>query len=163
LLVHRAIRDAISGRALHEFAYSTADMQRLGVECSATERRADEASRDVMGYLKCDYMRAHVGDEFEAVITGVVEFGLFVQLANLQVDGLVHVSALHGDFYEFDATHYAWVGKRTRRTYQLGMRVAVRLTRVDVRERQLDFEIANEPRVPAPLGAQRTRTRRRGR
>ena len=163
LLVHRAIRHAISSRAPHEFAYSTADMQRLGVECSAKERRADEAARDVMGYLKCDYMRAHVGDEFEAVITGVVEFGLFVQLANLQVDGLVHVSALHGDFYEFDATRYAWVGKRTRRTYQLGMRVAVRLTRVDVRERQLDFEIANEPRVPASVGGQRTRTRRRGR
>lgn len=163
LLVHRAIRHAINGRAPHEFTHSTTDMQRLGVECSTKERRADDASRDVMGYLKCDYMRAHVGDEFEAVITGVVEFGLFVQLANLQVDGLVHVSALHGDFYEFDATHYAWVGKRTRRTYQLGMRVAVRLTRVDVRERQLDFEIANEPRGPASVGGPRTRTRRRGR
>ena len=117
-----------------------------------------------MAYLKCDFMRAHVGDEFEAVISGVVEFGLFVQLANLQVDGLVHVSALHGDYFVFDAARCAWVGRRTRRTYQLGMRVAVRLTRVDMRERRLDFEIATESagssRAQLP-GSTRSRKRRR--
>jgi len=162
LLVHRAIRHALNDGGRGKFAYANADMQRLGVECSAKERRADDAAREVMAYLKCDYMRAHVGDEFEAVVTGVVEFGMFVQLANLQVDGLVHVSALHGDFYEFDAAHYAWVGRRTRRTYRLGMRVAVRLNRVDLRERQLDFEIANEPRSATDGGARRARGRRRG-
>ncbi len=100
--------------------YSTAAMEQLGAECSARERRADEAAREVMAYLKCVYMRAHVGDEFEGVITGVVEFGFFVQLANLQVDGLVHASELHGDRFDFDAGRCAWIGRRTHRTYRLG-------------------------------------------
>jgi ribonuclease R len=163
LLVHRAIHHAIRAKRSAGFTYSRTDMERLGNECSMKERRADEAARDVMAHLKCDYMRAHVGDEFDAVVTGVVEFGLFVQLDNLQVDGLVHVSALHGDFFEFDARHCAWVGRRTRRTYRLGMHIAVRLTRVDLRERQLDFELANEPRATPVRGARRTRARRRER
>jgi len=161
LLVHRAIHHAVRAYRSGGFTYSSSDMERLGSECSAKERRADEAARDVLAYLKCDYMRAHVGDEFEAVVTGVVEFGLFVQLDNLQIDGLVHVSALHGDFFEFDATHCAWVGRRTRRTYRLGMHVAVRLTRVDLRERQLDFELANEPRTTTARGTRKARARRR--
>jgi ribonuclease R len=144
LLVHRAIRHALAGGAHANFGYSTGAVEQLGRDCSARERRADEASRDVLAYLKCDFMRAHVGDEFEAVISGVVEFGLFVQLANLQVDGLVHVSALHGDYFVFDAARCAWTGRRTHRTYRLGMHVSVRLTRVDMRERRLDFEIATD-------------------
>ena len=164
LLVHRAIRHALGGGTRENFGYSLAAMEQLGRDCSTRERRADDASRDVMAYLKCDFMRAHVGDEFEAVISGVVEFGLFVQLVNLQVDGLVHVSALHGDYFVFDAARCAWSGKRTRRMYQLGMRVAVRLTRVDMRERRLDFEIATESpggsRAQLP-GSGRSRSRRR--
>ena len=165
LLVHRAIRHALGGGTRENFGYSLGAMEQLGRDCSTRERRADEAARDVMAYLKCDFMRAHVGDEFEGVISGVVEFGLFVQLANLQVDGLVHVSALQGDYFVFDAARCAWVGKRTRRTYQLGMRVAVRLTRVDMRERRLDFEVAGESlpgisRAHFP-GSVRARKRRR--
>ena len=160
LLVHRGIRHALAGGTPERFAYSAGAMEQLGVQCSARERRADEAARDVMAYLKCDYMRAHVGDEFEAVVTAVVEFGLFVQLANLQVDGLVHVSDLHGDRYEFDAGRCAWIGRRTQRTYRLGMRLAVRLKRVEMRERQLDFELATEPRAPQAV---RPRQRRRER
>jgi ribonuclease R len=163
LLVHRAIRHAIQGQRSAAFGYSKADMERLGNECSTRERRADEAARDVMAYLKCDYMRAHVGDEFDAVITAAVEFGLFVQLDNLQVDGLVHVSALHGDFFEFDARHCAWVGRRTRTCYRLGMHVTVRLTRVDLRERQLDFELATEPRTAPMRGPRKKRAHRRQR
>jgi ribonuclease R len=145
LLVHRAIRHALSGAPREAYGYSREAMEQLGAQCSEKERRADEASRDVLAYLKCDFMRAHLGDEFEGVITGVVEFGVFVQLANLQVDGLVHVSALHGDYFVYDATRCAWIGRRTRRTYQLGMRVSVRLTRVDMNERRLDFEMATDP------------------
>jgi ribonuclease R len=162
LLVHRAIRYALSGGRRESFAYSTAAMEQLGRDCSARERRADDAARDVMAYLKCDFMRGHLGDEFEAVISGVVEFGLFVQLANLQVDGLVHVSTLEGDYFEYDAARCAWTGRRTRRMYQLGARVAVRLTRVDMRERRLDFEIATESSAtPARRAASRS-SRRRG-
>jgi ribonuclease R len=105
-------------------------------------------------------MRAHVGDEFEGVITGVVEFGFFVQLANLQVDGLVHASELHGDRFDFEPGRCAWIGRRTHRVYRLGMRVAVRLKRVEMRERQLDFELATEPRASTTA---RHRTRRRER
>jgi ribonuclease R len=160
LLVHRGIRHALSSAPPARFAYSAGAMEQLGAECSARERRADEAAREVLAYLKCDYMRAHVGDEFEGVITGVVEFGFFVQLANLQVDGLVHASELHGDRFDFDAGRCAWIGRRTHRTYRLGMRVAVRLKRVEMRERQLDFELATEPRTS---GMARPRTRRRER
>ena len=164
LLVHRAIRHALAGGAHTNSGYSIVAMEQFGRDCSARERRADEAARDVLAYLKCDFMRAHLGDEFEAVISGVVEFGLFVQLANLQVDGLVHVSALHGDYFEFDAVRCAWTGKRTRRTYRLGMHVSVRLTRVDMRERRLDFEIATDAaaapgRRHAPSVASRARKR----
>jgi ribonuclease R len=160
LLVHRAIRYALEGGTREAFSYSTGAMEQLGRDCSARERRADEAARDVMAYLKCDFMRAHLGDEFEAVISAVVEFGLFVQLANLQVDGLVHVSALHGDHFVFDAARCAWTGRRTRRTFQLGARVAVRLTRVDMRERRLDFEIAADV-AAAPARGQQARSRKR--
>jgi ribonuclease R len=160
LLVHRGIRHALSSAPPARFAYSAGAMEQLGAECSARERRADEAAREVLAYLKCDYMRAHVGDEFEGVITGVVEFGFFVQLANLQVDGLVHASELHGDRFDFDAGRCAWIGRRTHRTYRLGMRVAVRLKRVEMRERQLDFELATEPRTS---GMARPRPRRRER
>ena len=160
LLVHRGIRHGLLGAPPARFAYSTSAMEQLGVECSARERRADEAAREVMAYLKCDYMRSHVGDEFEAVITGVVEFGFFVQLANLQVDGLVHASELHGERFDFDAGRCSWIGRRTHRTYRLGMRVAVRLKRVEMRERQLDFELATEPRTAATA---RMRMRRRER
>jgi ribonuclease R len=160
LLVHRGIRHALSGTSPSRFAYSAAAMEQLGAECSARERRADEAAREVLAFLKCDYMRAHVGDEFEGVITGVVEFGFFVQLANLQVDGLVHASELHGDRFDFEPGRCAWIGRRTHRVYRLGMRVAVRLKRVEMRERQLDFELATEPRASTTA---RHRTRRRER
>lgn len=160
LLVHRGIRHALATAPAGRFAHSTGAMEQLGAECSARERRADEAAREVMAYLKCDYMRAHVGDEFEGVITGVVEFGFFVQLANLQVDGLVHASELLGDRFDFDAGRCAWIGRRTHRTYRLGMRVAVRLKRVEMRERQLDFELATEPRTASTA---RMRMRRRER
>ncbi len=159
LLVHRAIRHAVCRTNKRDYPYSVEDMQRLGGECSTKERRADIASRDVMAYLKCDYMRAHVGDEFEAVITSVVDFGVFVQLANLQVDGLVHVSDLRGDYYVLDNAICAWVGKDTRTTYQLGQRVAVRLKRVDMAERQLDFEMAVEP-AAGKTGGGKAKSRR---
>ncbi len=153
LLVHRGIRHALVSGA-RDFGYSGSAMEHLGAQCSEKERRADEAARDVLAYLKCDYMRQHIGDEFEGVITGVLEFGIFVQLANLQVDGLVHVSTLQGDYFEYEAARCAWVGRRTRRTYQLGMRVPVRLTRVDMNERRMDFAMVTEEGKGAARGHQ---------
>jgi ribonuclease R len=157
LLVHRGIRHALAATR-HRYEYSGGAMEHLGAQCSEKERRADEAARDVLAYLKCDYMRQHIGDEFEGVITGVVEFGLFVQLANLQVDGLVHVSTLQGDYYEYEAARCAWTGRRTRRMFQLGMRVSVRVTRVDMKERRMDFVIAGM----AEAGGQRGQGGQRG-
>lgn len=163
LLVHRAIRHALAQED-RGYPYSGEDMQRLGGECSTRERRADIAAREVTAYLKCDYMRSHVGDEFEAVITSVVDFGLFVQLANLQVDGLVHLSDLRGDYYVQDSARCAWVGKNTRMTYQLGQRVMVRLKRVDMAERQLGFEMVSpSATLQPPAGRQGRRSSRKSR
>jgi ribonuclease R len=158
LLVHRGIRHVVAHAGRPEYPYAARDMERFGIASSALERRADEAARDVLAYLKCDYMREHIGDEFEAVITAVVEFGFFVQLANLQVDGLVHVSSLGGDYYVHEAARCAWTGTRTRKSYQLGNRVRVRLKRVDMRERQMDFEVATEAQ-PAQRGRSGARSR----
>lgn len=141
LIVHRAIKQGIGGSSV---ARETSSMKALGEHCSFTERRADEATRDVVRSLKTEYMADKVGQEFEAVVSGVMAFGLFVELADIFVDGLVHVSSLGNDYYHFDPAHHRMVGERTGQHYQLGDPVRVRLLRVDVDEGKLDFELMAE-------------------
>jgi len=141
LLVHRAIKAAVLPDSPSGYRYSNAELQALGTECSQRERRADDAARDVMGYLKCLYMQNRVGESFEATITSALEFGLFVQLKDMPIDGLVHISAIPGDYWELEAGGVGLVGQRTGRRWQLGATVQVRLTRVDVTQRQIDFEL----------------------
>jgi ribonuclease R len=141
LLVHRAIKAALLPDSPSGFKYSAAELQTLGAECSQRERRADEASRDVMGYLKCLYMQNRVGETFEATITSALEFGLFVQLKDAPIDGLVHISAIPGDYWELEEGGVGLVGQRTGRRWQLGASVQVRLARVDLTQRQIDFEL----------------------
>jgi ribonuclease R len=105
------------------------------------ERRADEASRDVLGYLKCLYLQPRVGEDFEATITSAQEFGLFVQLKEMPIDGLVHISNIPGDYWQLEEGGVGLVGQRTGRRWQLGETVRVRLTRVDVTQRQIDFDL----------------------
>jgi ribonuclease R len=141
LVVHRAIKAAVLPDSPAGYKYSNAELQALGAECSARERRADDASRDVMGYLKCLYMQNRVGESFEATVTSALEFGLFVQLKDMPVDGLVHISAIPGDYWELEEGGIGLVGQRTGRRWQLGAAVNVRLVRVDVTQRQIDFEL----------------------
>jgi ribonuclease R len=113
----------------------------LGAESSQRERRADDASRDVMGYLKCLYLQPRVGEVFEATITSALEFGVFVQLKEMPIDGLVHISAIPGDYWELENGGMGLRGRRTGRRWQMGDTVRVRLSRVDLTQRQIDFEL----------------------
>jgi ribonuclease R len=163
LLVHRAIRHALAGGTPESFEHPAREMEVLGQECSLRERRADEAARDVVTFLKCEYMRDRVGDDFPGIVTGVTDFGLFVQLEGLQIDGLIHVANLGRDYYRFEEDRRALVGERTGQRFTLGDRLKVRVTRVDPSERKIDFELLEQteaayhprkkPGSKAPVGA----------
>ncbi len=139
LLVHRGIRHILNGGTAKNFTYNNSDMERLGAQCSMTERRADDATRDAMDWLRCEYMQDKVGEVFSGVISGVTGFGLFVTLNESRVDGLVHVTALESDYYHFDPIHHRMVGERSGRMYRLGDSIAVQVARVDLDERKIDF------------------------
>jgi ribonuclease R len=160
LLVHRGIRHVLRGGTAETFEYSPARMAELGQQTSFTERRADEATRDAMSWLKCEYMQDKIGEEFDALATGVVDFGLFVQAKGLQIDGLVHVSALGSDYFSRDKSGYRLVGARSGRVFRLGDHLRVRLINVIIDERKIDFELA-ETRS-APQMARGPWVRRRG-
>jgi ribonuclease R len=124
----------------------------LGVHCSANERRADEASRDVENWLKCYYMKDKLGEEFTGVISGVTPFGIFVQLDQLFVEGLVHVTGLGTDYFQYDEARHELRGERTGQVYQLTGRVTVQVARVDLESRKIDLVLAQPKDVePAPL------------
>ena len=141
LLVHRAIKSALASAS-----YTPAGMtwQQLGVHTSMTERRADEASRDVVNWLKAHYMQDRVGDEFDGIISGVTSFGLFVTLDGLAIDGLVHITELGRDYFHFDAGRHALVGERSGLNYQLAARIRVKVARVDLEQAKIDFVLADE-------------------
>ena len=141
LLVHRALKGGLLPQSESGYRYSTAELQTLGFESSARERRADDAARDVMGYLKCLYLQPRVGETFAATISSALEFGLFVQLKEMPIDGLVHISAIPGDYWELENGGLGLVGQRTGRRWQMGDPVEVRLARVDLAQRQIDFEL----------------------
>ncbi len=134
LLVHRAIKAVIAGRR-----YDDVDWEALGRHCSETERRADDASRDVENWLKCFYMQDHVGETFGGRVTGVTGFGIFVTLDEYFVDGLVHISELGRDYFTFDATRHVLLGERTGKRYRLADRLKVKLVRVDLETRKMDL------------------------
>jgi ribonuclease R len=139
LLLHRAIKWTLGGGTPKAFSYSMPEMERLGEHCSRTERRADEAVWDVEEQLKCLYMAGKVGQDFDAIVSSVVPFGLFVRLPELHVDGLVHVASLPADYYHRDPTGTRLEGERTGTAYRLTDPMRVRLVRVDVGERMVDF------------------------
>jgi ribonuclease R len=118
--------------------------QAAGLHCSANERRADEASRDVEAWLKCKYMRDHLGEEFSGVVSAVTSFGVFVTLDAMYVEGLVHITELGGEYYRFDEMRQELRGERTGMRYALGTRVQVQVSRVDLDGRRIDFRLINE-------------------
>jgi ribonuclease R len=134
LLVHRAIKAVLDGKK-----YSPGDWHALGTHCSMTERRADEATRDVDAWLKCYYMRDRVGESFEGTISSAVAFGIFVSLDGLYVEGLVHVSDLGNDYFHFDAAKHLLLGERGGRRFRIGDRVRVKVARVDIETSKIDF------------------------
>ncbi len=142
LMVHRGIRHILRGGAASEFPWSLARVTEIGQQSSMTERRADEATRDAMSWLKCEYMQHQIGEEFDALVTGVVDFGIFVQVKGLQIDGLVHVSSLGADYFSRDRSGFRIVGARSGRTFRLGDHLRVRLVNVVIDERKIDFELA---------------------
>ncbi|WP_372658661.1 ribonuclease R [Hydrogenophaga sp.] len=117
--------------------------QAAGLHCSANERRADEASRDVEAWLKCKYMREHLGEEFSGVVSSVTSFGLFVTLDAMYVEGLVHITELGGEYFRFDEVRQELRGERTGIRYALGSRVQVQVSRVDLDGRRIDFRLVN--------------------
>ena len=142
LLVHRAIRHLIGKQKAKAFLYSKNEMHALGQHSSMTERRAEEASRDVVQRMKCEYMRDKVGEIFAGTITSVTSFGLFVELDDVYVEGLVHVTALPVDYYHYDAIGHRLKGERTGKSYRLANRIKVQVVRVSVDDKKIDFELA---------------------
>ena len=159
LIVHRGIKSVIHGEEggkdvtappkrdpeLAEYPYDTARMHQLGEHCSMTERRADDATRDVMAWLKCEYLKDHVGEEYDGVIAAVVPFGFFVELSGVYIEGLVHVSTLSGDYFHHDAAKHRLIGERTAMSFRLGDEVRVKVVRVGMEDRKVDLELVSEP------------------
>jgi len=158
LQVHRAIKAILAKRSA---LYSHLELIEMGEHCSMTERRADEATRDVVNWLKAEFMSDKVGEVFMGTVSGVTAFGLFVQLDDLYIDGLVHISALGNDYFHFDATRYRLVGDRSGRSWRLGDRIEVRLVRVDIDEAKIDLEPAEASAASAPRRSKSKRRRRK--
>jgi ribonuclease R len=136
LMIHRAIKSALAGRR-----YDPGEWSQIGLHCSMTERRADDATRDVEAWLKCFYMRDRIGEEFTGSISSVVPFGIFVALDDVFVEGLVHVSELGHDYFHFDEASHAMVGERTGKRFRLSDRVRVKLMRADLETNKIDFQL----------------------
>ncbi len=139
LLVHRAIRHILQHKKAKGFGYDQNAMASLGEHCSQTERRADEATRDAVDWLKCEFMLDKVGQDYLGTISSVTSFGLFVELDNVFVEGLLHVTSLENDYYHFDPVRHRLIGERQRQMFRLGDRLRVQIARVDLEERKIDF------------------------
>lgn len=157
LLVHRAIRSLIkSGKKSPHirrpddsssddkqvyYPYELGSLEEVGQHLSVTERRADEATRDVGNWLKCEFLMDRVSEQYTGVVSAVTGFGLFVMLDELMVEGLIHVTGLPKDYYHHEATQHRMVGERTGRVFRLGQKVRVQVVRVNLEERKIDFEL----------------------
>lgn len=138
LMIHRAIKHVVE----HQYyEYSEQAVQTIAEHCSFTERRADEATRDVTDWLKCEYMQDKVGEIFSGMISSVTNFGVFVLLDDVYVEGLVHVTNLGSDYFQFDATHHVLSGQRTGKKFRLGDRLKVLVAKVNLDNRQIDFDL----------------------
>lgn len=144
LLTHRAILFALDHQNTEkEFIYSHKEMGDFGRHCSYSERRADEATREVIAWLKCEYMQNKIGQVYKGTISSVTSFGVFVTLDDIFVDGLVHMSSLKGDYYEFDPIRHRLLGERTKKSYRLGDKLTVQVASVDLDGAKIDFELVS--------------------
>ena len=144
LLIHRAIKAVVNGEK-----YKAKDWNNLGTHCSMTERRADEATRDVNNWLKCYYMQDKIGEIYEGTVAGVTAFGVFVALDGVYVEGLVHVTELGNDYFNYDKARHEMVGERTGARFRLGDRLTVKVARVDLETSKIDFTLASNTKTAA--------------
>lgn len=142
LIVHRAIKRRLAREKTPQDAVEQIVV--LAEETSMAERRADEATRDAVAWLKCEFMLEKVGLVFSGTISSVTSFGMFVQLKDIFVEGLVHVTALPDDYYQFDPAGHRLIGRRTNREFRIGQTVQVRVMRVSLDDRQIDFALSEE-------------------
>ncbi len=166
LVIHRALKHLLANGTADEFTYTKPELQGLGEHCSSTERKADEATRDALDWLKCEYMMDKVGELFEGIITSVNSFGVFVELNDIYVDGLVHITALDNDYYHYDPVGHRLTGERTGRVIRLGDPMQIRVAKVNLDDRKIDFvpakesgQVTNNPRSNAGRPAQKEKTR----
>ncbi|MEM7465306.1 MAG: ribonuclease R [Pseudomonadota bacterium] len=139
LVIHRALKNR--RRRKRATPITLADLAETADQCSFTERRAEEASRDVTAWLKCEYMQDKVGEDFNGYVSGVTNFGVFVTLTDIFVEGLVHVTALPQDYYHYDPIRHTLSGEKTRREYRIGDELEVKVLSVSLAERKIDFEL----------------------
>jgi ribonuclease R len=162
LLVHRALKWLNATGGVKGYRYGLEEMDQLGEHCSRTERRADEATREVAERLKCIYLKDHVGETFDVLVSGVAPFGLFVRIPELGADGLVHVTTLPRDYYHRDASGTALTGERSGKSYRLTDQLKVKLVGVNVDERKVDFVPVGDGESPQEK-PRRPESRRGGR
>ena len=143
LIIHRIISHLIDGGDSMSSIYDEETMLLLAGHCSNTERRAEDASRDAIQRLKCNFMKDKEGKIFQGVVSGVTSFGLFILLDDLYVEGLIHISTLPIDYYHYDSIAHTLSGERNGKIFKLGERLVVKLIRVDIDERKIDFELAD--------------------
>ena len=176
LLVHRAIRSLIkSGKKSSHirrpkkqsnidkaayYPYELDTLEEVGEHLSVTERRADEATRDVVNWLKCEFLLDRVSEEYTGVVNAVTGFGLFIMLDELMVEGLIHVTGLPKDYYHYEASQHRMVGERTGRAFRLGQKVRVKVVRVNLEERKIDFELIDKGSSQSHTAKPRTSTRK---
>lgn len=144
LLIHRAIRHAWLKSGAEGFAYDTPAMETFGRHCSDTERRADEATRDAVTFLKCEFLSHRLGEQYKAVISSVTNFGMFVELDDLYIEGLIHITELGEDYFHFDAVRHCLKGERTGQVYRLGDRVEVQVAQVVLDTRKIDLRLVRQ-------------------
>ncbi len=161
LLVHRAIRYALARGKPSDYAYSPSEMTSLATHCSQNERRADEAERDVDERYKCAWMEKHVGSEFDGIVSGVTSFGLFVELSESQVSGLVHITQLPNDYYHFDPIRHLLTGEKRGLKFRLGDAVRVQVLRASLEDRKIDFRLVREGMDAKPASKPATKRKKR--
>lgn len=144
LHVHRIITDVLAEKAGKK-SHKQENLEELGVQCSENERRSDEATRDAALALKCHFMQDKIGQHFRGVVSGVANFGLFVELKDIYIEGLVHVTGLGNEYFHYDHAHHRMVGDRTRTTYRLGDPLNVKVVRVDLETKRIDLELSDVP------------------